>query len=330
NYLDVAFDLSHVLFVAPANSLSTIQQPLLDRMEVIDISGYLLEEKVEIARRHLIPRLLAQHEFEPSQLIISDEAIIAVIEGYTGESGVRQLDKKLAAIVRKAVIAKVEKRDFPTVVTPEMLRDLIGVAPYSRDRYQGNDYAGVVTGLAWTPAGGEILYVETSVAPGKGEKITITGQLGDVMKESAAIALQYVRSHAHSLGIDPRVFEQYQIHIHVPEGAIPKDGPSAGITLATSIASALTRRKVAPRIAMTGELTLRGLVLPVGGIKEKILAAKRAGVRTIILSEENRKNIEEIPANYLDGLTFEYVKDVSKVLDIALTDEIVGEPIAVS
>ena len=330
NYLDVDFDLSHVLFVATANSLSTIQQPLLDRMEVIDISGYLLEEKVEIARRHLIPRLLAQHEFEPSQLIISDEAIIAVIEGYTGESGVRQLDKKLAAIVRKAVIAKVEKRDFPTVVTPEMLRDLIGVAPYSRDRYQGNDYAGVVTGLAWTPAGGEILYVETSVAPGKGEKITITGQLGDVMKESAAIALQYVRSHAHSLGIDPRVFEQYQIHIHVPEGAIPKDGPSAGITLATSIASALTRRKVAPRIAMTGELTLRGLVLPVGGIKEKILAAKRAGVRTIILSEENRKNIEEIPANYLDGLTFEYVKDVSKVLDIALTDEIVGEPLAVS
>lgn len=329
NYVDVDYDLSRVLFVATANSLSTIQQPLLDRMEVIDISGYLLEEKIEIGRRHLIPRLLKEHNFTEEELSVSDEALTAIIEGYTAESGVRQFDKRLASLVRKAVIVRVEGREFPKVVTADMLKDLLGVAPYNRDRYQGNDYAGVVTGLAWTPAGGEILYIETAIAKGKGEKITITGQLGDVMKESAAIALQYVRSHAERLGIDPKVFEQYQIHIHVPEGAIPKDGPSAGITLATSIASALTRKKVAPRVAMTGELTLRGLVLPVGGIKEKILAAKRAGIERIVISEENRKNVEEIPDNYLTGLTFEYVKDVSEVFDKVLLDEIVGEPIKI-
>ena len=329
NYVDVDYDLSKVLFIATANSLSTIQQPLLDRMEIIDISGYLLEEKVEIAKRHLIPRLFSEHKFSPDELKISDEAIVKIIDGYTGESGVRQLDKKLGSLMRKAVIARVEKKDFPKEIKADDLKELLGVAPYSKDRYQGNDYAGVVTGLAWTSAGGEILYIETSAARGKGEKLTLTGQLGDVMKESATIALQYIRSHADSLGIDPRVFEQYQLHIHVPEGAIPKDGPSAGITIATSIASALTRRKVADRIAMTGEITLRGLVLPVGGIKEKILAAKRAGVNRIILSEENRKNVGEIPAKYLEGMTFDFVKDIREVLDLALTDEKVGEDLKV-
>ncbi len=329
NYVDVDYDLSHVLFIATANTLSTIQQPLLDRMEIIDISGYLLEEKIEIARRHLIPRLLKEHNFTPEEFNISSEALTAIIEGYTAESGVRQFDKQLASLMRKAVLARVEGTRFPTEVKTDDLQALLGVATFSRDRYEGNDYAGVVTGLAWTAAGGEILYIETALAQGKGEKITITGQLGDVMKESAAIALQYVRSHAESLGIDKRIFEQYQIHIHVPEGAIPKDGPSAGITMATSIASAITRRKVAPRIAMTGEITLRGRVLPVGGIKEKILAAKRAGVNKIILSEENRKNVQDIPEKYLTGLDFEYVSDVSEVLAIALLDEKAGSPLTV-
>lgn len=318
NYVDVDFDLSKVLFIATANSLSTISQPLLDRMEVIDISGYLAEEKIEIARRHLIKRLRDDNNLTPDELDITPEAIAAVIEGYTSESGVRQLEKKLAAITRKTVVAKVEQKEWPRVVEPAHLRDLLGVEIFSRDRYEGNEYPGVVTGLAWTAAGGEILFIEASATQAKAEKLTLTGNLGDVMKESAMIALQYVRAHADALGIESSKLDNLALHLHVPEGAIPKDGPSAGITMATAIVSVLTGRLVAPRVAMTGEITLRGRVLPVGGIKEKILAAKRAGIDTIILSSRNRRNIEEIPAAYLDGITFKYVDNVDEVIAAAL------------
>lgn len=327
NYVDVDYDLSKALFIATANNLSTLSQPLLDRMEVIDISGYLLEEKQEIARRHLLPRILKENGFTEKDLSISPEALIAIIEGYTSESGVRQLEKKLAAVVRKAVLKKVSKKPFPKVIEPQHLREYLGVETYTKDRYEGNDYAGVVTGLAWTSVGGEILYIESSLSKGKGEKLTLTGNLGDVMKESAIIALQYVKAHAAAFGIDTDLFEKYQLHIHVPEGAIPKDGPSAGITMATSIVSAFTQRKVRPRIAMTGEITLRGKVLPVGGIKEKILAAKRAGINTIILSTVNKKDVEDIPAIYLQGLNFEYVTDVQEVINLALLNEKVSNPL---
>lgn len=327
NYVDADFDLSKVLFIATANSLSPIPQPLLDRMEVIDISGYLAEEKIEIGRRHLIGRLRHEHNLTDEEFDITPDAIASVIENYTSESGVRQLEKKLAAIARKVVVAKVAGEEWPHEVRPEHLRRLLGVETFTRDRYEGNDYPGVVMGLAWTSAGGEILYIEASATIAKSEKLTLTGNLGDVMKESAMIALQYVRAHARRFGIDPEIMERLALHLHVPEGAIPKDGPSAGITMATAIVSALTRRKVMPRVAMTGEITLRGRVLPVGGIKEKILAAKRAGATDIILSEQNRKNVGEIPEVYLEGLTFHYVKDVEDVIDIALTDETAGEPL---
>ncbi|MDE6279225.1 MAG: endopeptidase La, partial [Paramuribaculum sp.] len=310
NYTDVDFDLSKVLFITTANTLSTIQQPLLDRMEVIDISGYLLEEKVEIARRHLLPRLLGQLNFENSGFEISDSALEALIEGYTSESGVRQLEKQLASLVRKAILAKMSETDFPTPVEPSDLEKLLGVAPYTRDRYEGNDYPGVATGLAWTPVGGEILYVETSLAPGK-EGLTLTGSLGNVMKESASIALQYVKAHAEQLGIEAKKLENNAVAIHVPEGAIPKDGPSAGVTMITSIVSALTGRKVTAGIAMTGEITLRGKVLAVGGIKEKILAAKRAGISTIVLPAQNRRNIAEIPERYVKDMTFHFVDNIT-------------------
>lgn len=318
NYTDVDFDLSKVLFITTANTLSTIQQPLLDRMEVIDISGYLLEEKVEIARRHLLPRLLRQLNFENSGFEISDSALEALIEGYTSESGVRQLEKQLASLVRKAILAKMSETAFPTPVEPSDLEKLLGVAPYTRDRYEGNDFPGVATGLAWTPVGGEILYVETSLAPGK-EGLTLTGSLGNVMKESASIALQYVKAHADDLGIDPKKLETNAVAIHVPEGAIPKDGPSAGVTMITSIVSALTGRKVTAGIAMTGEITLRGKVLAVGGIKEKILAAKRAGISTIVLPAQNRRNIAEIPERYVKDMTFHYVDNITELLDYTLS-----------
>lgn len=327
NYIDVDYDLSHVLFIATANTLSTIQKPLLDRMEVIDISGYLLEEKVEIAKRHLLPRVYEAHRLKDDAFNISDAAIVKIIENYTSESGVRQLEKQLAAIVRKAILAKMSETDFPSEIRPEHLQELLGVPPYSKDRYEGNSFAGVVTGLAWTQVGGEILLAEASLSQGKGEKLTITGNLGDVMKESAAIAFQWVKAHASHIGIEPSTFERYNLHIHFPEGAIPKDGPSAGITIATAIASAFTQRRVAERIAMTGEITLRGKVLPVGGIKEKILAAKRAGITDIVLSSENRKDIEDIDIKYRTGLTFHYVDTVDLVLEIALTDELVDNPI---
>lgn len=320
NYVDIDYNLSNVLFIATANTLSSIQQPLLDRMEVIDISGYLLEEKIEIARRHLLPRVLDEHKVDEGALVLPEETIAAIVDGYTSESGVRQLEKCLAKVVRKYVLAKMSGKDFPATVMPEHLYEILGLARYSKDQYEGNEYAGVVTGLAWTQVGGEILLAEASLSPGKGEKLTVTGNLGDVMKESATIAYEWVKAHADKLGIDVTMFEKHNLHIHFPEGAIPKDGPSAGITIATAIVSAYTGRRVAERLAMTGEITLRGRVLPVGGIKEKILAAKRAGITDIVLSAKNRRYIEDIAPKYLDGLTFHYVETVSEVIDLAVTD----------
>lgn len=320
NYIDVDFDLSNVLFIATANTLSTLSQPLLDRMEIIEISGYLVEEKMEIARRHLLPRVLKQHNMDVDDVSISDGALKGIIEQYTSESGVRQLDKALSAVVRKTVLRKMRKKDYPHEIMPEHLHDYLGLPRHNSYHYEGNDFAGVVTGLAWTAVGGEILFIESSLSKGKGEKLTLTGNLGDVMKESAVIALQYVKAHADELSIDPELFDTYNLHIHVPEGAIPKDGPSAGITMATSIVSAFTRKKVRERLAMTGEITLRGKVLPVGGIKEKILAAKRAGISDIILSDENRRDVEDINERYLAGLNFHYVSTVLDVMKTAITD----------
>lgn len=320
NYVDVDYDLSKVLFIATANTLSTLSQPLLDRMEIIDISGYLLEEKVEIARRHLIPRAAAENGFNNGEITFDKDAIVSLIENYTSESGVRQLEKKIAAVIRKIVLKKMRGKEFSTNVTAENLREYLGVQIYTKERYEASVMPGIATGLAWTAVGGEILFIESSVSRGKGEKLTLTGNLGDVMKESAMIAFQYVKAHAEQFGINPDTFETHSLHIHVPEGAIPKDGPSAGITMATSIVSALTGKPVRNRFAMTGEITLRGKVLPVGGIKEKILAAKRAGITDIILCADNRKDIEDIKESYLENLTFHYVKDINEVLKCALKD----------
>ncbi len=322
NYIDLDYDLSKVLFIATANTLSTIDPPLLDRMEIIELSGYLLEEKIEIARRHLLPKVLKECGLDAeSGFNITDEGLTALIEDYTAESGVRTLEKQLGSLVRKHILAKACGESFPDPVTPADLQGLLGLPRYNKDKYEGNEFTGVVTGLAWTQVGGEILLAEASLAPGKGDRLSITGNLGDVMKESATIALQWVKSHADHLQIPAEKFDQNNLHIHFPEGAIPKDGPSAGITIATAIASAFTSRKVRERIAMTGEITLRGKVLPVGGIKEKILAAKRAGITDIVLSSENRRDIEDIPANYVTGLTFHYVDTVDQVLAYALLPE---------
>lgn len=318
NYVDVDYDLSHVLFIATANTLSTIPQPLLDRMEIIDISGYLLEEKVEIARRHLVPRVAAENGFAPDYFDFTPEAIVRIVEGYTSESGVRQLEKRIAKVVRQIILRKMRGKEFSPVVTPEVLREYLGVERYTPERYEATDIPGVAVGLAWTSVGGEILFIESAFTQGKGEKLTLTGNLGDVMKESAVIASQVVRARASRYGVEPEWFDTRQLHIHVPEGAIPKDGPSAGITMCTSILSALTGIPVKPRLAMTGEITLRGKVLPVGGIKEKILAAKRAGITDIILCADNRKDIEDIRPIYLEGVAFHYVKTIDDVFEIAL------------
>ena len=333
NYLDVDYDLSKVLFIATANNLSTIPKPLLDRMEVIEVSGYITEEKIEIAKRHLIPRELKNTGLDKPAIkpTFNKAAIEKIIEQYTRESGVRQLEKIINKALRKiAYKMQIDGMDSKMKITPSELTELLGKAPFYRDIYQGNDYAGVVTGLAWTSVGGEILFIETSLSKGKGSKLTLTGNLGDVMKESAILALEYVKAHADTLNIDNRIFEHWNIHIHVPEGATPKDGPSAGITIATSIASALTQRKVRKNTAMTGEITLRGKVLPVGGIKEKILAAKRAGITDIVMCQENEKDINEIPDVYLKGVRFHYVENVQDVWDFALTKEIVNNPIDLS
>ena len=330
NYLDVDYDLSKVLFIATANNLSTIPRPLLDRMEIIEVSGYITEEKYEIAKRHLIPRELENTGLDLPTIkpTFNKAAIEKIIEQYTRESGVRQLEKQINKALRKiAYKSQLDGVSSKMKITPSELEDLLGKPPFYRDIYQGNDYAGVVTGLAWTSVGGEILFIETSLSKGKGAKLTLTGNLGDVMKESAILALEYVKAHADSLNIDYRIFDHWNIHIHVPEGATPKDGPSAGITIATSIASALTQRKVRKNTAMTGEITLRGKVLPVGGIKEKILAAKRAGITDIVMCRENEKDILEIPEVYLKGVNFHYVENVQDVWNFALTDEIVKNPL---
>ncbi len=327
NYLDVDYDLSKVMFIATANNLGTIPRPLLDRMEVIEVSGYITEEKYEIAKRHLIPKEKENTGLNDKKLTFNKAAIEKIIEQYTRESGVRQLEKQVNKALRKLAFKKAEAGELPyKKITPTEIEDLLGKPPFYRDIYQGNAYAGVVTGLAWTSVGGEILFIETSLSKGKGAKLTLTGNLGDVMKESAVIALEYVKAHVDTLGVDYRIFDHWNIHIHVPEGATPKDGPSAGITIATSIASALTQRKVRKNTAMTGEITLRGKVLPVGGIKEKILAAKRAGITDIVLCQENEKDILEIPDMYLKGVKFHYVENVQDVWKFALTDELVEHP----
>ena len=319
NYLDTDYDLSKVMFIATANNISTIPAPLLDRMELIEVSGYLTEEKIEIAKRHLVPKELDNLGMKDSGVKISKQAIEKIIEDYTRESGVRELDKKINKMLRKVTLKYAKDGVLPEgELKVEDVKEYLGTEPFSRDKYQGNDYYGVVTGLAWTSVGGEILFIETSINNGKGEKLGLTGNLGDVMKESATIALQYLKEHCDLIGITPDFFETHNIHIHVPEGATPKDGPSAGITIATSLASAITKRKVRKNIAMTGEITLRGKVLPVGGIKEKILAAKRAGITDILICHENKKNIEDIPAKYVKGVKFHYVENVKDVLDFAL------------
>ncbi len=329
NFLDMDYDLSKVMFIATANDTNSIPSPLLDRMELIEVSGYITEEKTEIAKRHLIPKKKAENGLGKSKnLKISKAAIEYIIEHYTRESGVRGLEKQIDKLFRKVALKYARQNEISAfTIKPEDVKAMLGKPIFNSDIYQGNDFAGVVTGLAWTSVGGEILFIETSLSKGKNGKLTLTGNLGDVMKESAMLALEYIKSHADSLNIDMRIFENYNIHIHVPEGAVPKDGPSAGITMATSIASALTQRKVRKNLAMTGEITLRGKVLPVGGIKEKILAAKRAGITDIMLCEENRKDIEEIPEIYLKNLTFHYVTTIKNVWDFALTDEKVADAV---
>ncbi len=327
NYLDVDYDLSKVMFIATANNINSISQPLLDRMELIEVSGYIIEEKVEIAAKHLVPKQLEAHGMPKKSVKFPKKTLQVIVESYTRESGVRELDKVIAKVLRKVARKIATNEVVPESIMPEDLHEYLGAVTYNSDKYQGNEYAGVVTGLAWTSVGGEILFVESSLSKGKGSKLTLTGNLGDVMKESAMLALEYIHANAGQFGISEEFFENWNVHVHVPEGAIPKDGPSAGVTMVTSLVSAFTQRKVKPNLAMTGEITLRGKVLPVGGIKEKILAAKRAGIKTIILCSENKKDIGEIKEEYLKGLEFHYVDDISQVIKLALLDEKVSNPI---
>lgn len=325
NFLEMEYDLSNVMFIATANTIETISPALRDRMEMINVSGYILEEKVEIAKRHLVPKQLKAHGLKKTQLYFSKPVLEYLVENHTRESGVRTLDKVIAKVVRSIARKIAFEEEYNAKLSVEAIRELLGPAEYSKDKYEGNEYAGVVTGLAWTPVGGEILYIESSLSKGKG-RLTTTGNLGDVMKESAVLALEYIKSHAAQLEIDEQIFENWNMHLHVPEGAIPKDGPSAGVTMVTSLASALTQRKVKKQVAMTGEITLRGKVLPVGGIKEKILAAKRANIKEIILSSENKKDLEKIKDIYLKGLTFHFVDEIMEVLEIALLKQKVKNP----
>jgi ATP-dependent Lon protease len=329
NYLEVDYDLSKVLFIATANSLDTIHPALRDRMEIIEITGYTQEEKIEIALKHLVPKQLKEHGLKSSQVKITRQAIAKVINGYTRESGVRNLERKLGTLIRNVAKSVAMGEEFDKSITEETVRKILGIEIHDEELYQNNDVAGVVTGLAWTPVGGEILFVESSLSRGKGN-LTISGQLGDVMKESAMAALSYLKSNAETLSVDHRIFQQYDLHIHVPAGAVPKDGPSAGITMFTSLASIFTQRKVKSKLAMTGEITLRGKVLPVGGIKEKLLAAKRSGIKEIMLSAKNRRDVEEIEKHYLKGLTFYYVDNVDDVLKVALLKEKVKQPMTFS
>ena len=319
NFLEIGYDLSKVMFIATANDLSTIQPALKDRMEIINISGYTIEEKVEIARHFLLPKVLKEHGMIDKHIQLGKKEIERIIEGYTRESGVRNLEKQIAKIVRYIARAIAMKEEYNPKISLEDIRKILGI-PSEHDKYEDNEVAGVVTGLAWTSVGGDILFIESTFSKGSGD-LSITGNIGTVMKESATIALEYIKSHAQQFGLDTRIFEQYKIHMHIPEGATPKDGPSAGIAMLTSIFSVLTQRKVKKNLAMTGEITLRGKVLPVGGLKEKILAAKRAGIKEIILCKENEKDINEIKTQYLEGLTFHYVTDMQEVLQLAVTQE---------
>ncbi len=317
NYLDVDYDLSKVMFIATANDISTIAPPLRDRMEMIEVSGYLMEEKIEIAKRHLIPKQLTNHGVKAEEVEFSDTILNYIIDKYTRESGVRNLDKTLAKIMRQVAKHVALDPTFSIKLSKESVKEYLGTPIFTREEYQGNELPGVVTGLAWTAVGGEILYIESSISKGKG-MLTMTGSLGEVMKESATLALEYIKSHAEELNIDTASIEEHNIHIHVPAGAVPKDGPSAGITMVTSLASSLTGRKVKKALAMTGEITLRGKVLPVGGIREKILAAKRAGIKEVILCHENKKDIDEIKKEYIKGIKFHFVDHIREVLQIAL------------
>ncbi len=327
NFLELEYDLSNVLFIATANTTSTISPALRDRMEMIEVNGYTTEEKIEIAKRHLIPKQMEEHGLEQKVLQFSKPILQKLITDYTRESGVRMLDKTLAKLIRKYAKKKAYGEKFSSKLTLNDVRNALGPQMFFSETYEGNDFAGVVVGLAWTAVGGSILYIETSLSKGKGGKLTLTGNLGNVMKESATISLEYIKSHADKWQIDPRIFEKWNIHLHVPEGAIPKDGPSAGVTMVTALASAVTQRKIRPHLAMTGEITLRGKVLPVGGIKEKILAAKRAHIKEIILSKENQVNVDEMKAEYTDGLHFHYVENIDEVLNIALLKTKVKNPV---
>jgi ATP-dependent Lon protease len=320
NFLELGFDLSKVMFIATSNSLGTIQPALLDRMEIINVTGYTVEEKIEIAKRHLLPKQLEEHGLKKEHLKIGKPQLEQIVEGYTRESGVRGLEKQIAKMVRFAAMKMAMEEEYKVRVSTDIVTDVLGPPRLLRDKYENNDVAGVVTGLAWTRVGGDILFIESALSKGKGN-LNMTGNLGKVMKESATIAMEYIKSNAALLNLDSEIFDTYNVHIHVPEGATPKDGPSAGITMLTSLVSLFTQRKVKKSLAMTGEITLRGKVLPVGGIKEKILAAKRARIKEILLCEDNRADIEEIKPDYLKGLTFHYVKDMSEVLEVALTKE---------
>ena len=320
NYLEVGFDLSKVLFIATANNLGQIPWALRDRMELINVSGYTIEEKIEIAKKHLLPKQLKEHGLTTEHLKLGKKQIEKVVEGYTRESGVRGLEKQIAKVVRFAAKSIAMEEEYDVSITNDIIEKILGPARLERDKYETNDVAGVVTGLAWTSVGGDILFIESILSKGKGN-LTITGNLGKVMKESATIAMEYIKANAEDLGVNPEVLEKYNVHVHVPEGATPKDGPSAGITMLTSLISSFTQRKVKNKLAMTGEITLRGKVLPVGGIKEKILAAKRANIKEIILCNENEKDILEIKASYLKGMTFHYVSEMSEVIELALTKQ---------
>jgi ATP-dependent Lon protease len=326
NYLEVEYDLSRVMFVATANNLDTIHPALRDRMEIIEVSGYTIEEKVQIAKKHLLPKQKLEHGLEKIAFTMTDAAIQKVVEGYTRESGVRKLEQEIGRVVRKMTKSIAIGEEYPSKIQPADVVSMLGQEVFDKDSYESNEYAGVVTGLAWTPVGGDILFIETLLNRGKGQ-LTLSGQLGDVMKESAVAALSFLKAHADDYQIDYRIFDQYNLHIHVPAGAVPKDGPSAGITMLTAIASTLTQRKVKANLAMTGEITLRGKVLPVGGIKEKILAAKRAGIKEIIMCNKNRKDVEEIEAHYISDLKFHYVEHATEVLAIALLDQQVKNPV---
>jgi ATP-dependent Lon protease len=328
NYVELDYDLSKVMFIATSNSLSTIQPALRDRLEIIEVNGYTVEEKLEIAKRHLVPKQLRENGLTEKQISIPDEMVVKLIEEYTNESGVRSLEKRIGKLVRHRAKQIALEEKFKATIAADDVHKVHGPS-HERDKYDDNDVAGVVTGLAWTPTGGDILFIETSITKGKG-KLTLTGNLGDVMKESALIAMEYLKAHADMLDMEQEVFDKWNIHIHVPQGAVPKDGPSAGITMLTALASIFTQRKVKKYLAMTGEITLRGKVLPVGGVKEKILAAKRAGIKEIIMSEKNRKDVEEINERYLKGLKFHYVREMYEVIEKSLLKEKVSGAIKVN